>query len=529
MINPALFKNKWALAGMFVCCLLLIFEIFFILNQPWMGDYWEHKAVIHEIAVHPFQPSHPIINAHLPHAFYSPYLVGLGMIVYYTGISVNQVLNAAIIINLFLFFFAVWILVKLFLKKEEPAWKAFTLLLLAILFFNGWDMPNFSSFFHFRTFLLILSYPSTVSFLFSIFAAALFQFCINTREKRSKRILAALLAVLLLWVALLAHPVTYLLAGALFIVVLIQKQQEAEFFFNPSFFYNGFIAAVLLLLPFAFAFVWPYYPFYSLITYVSPGNQFHADSRELYSNLYFKLYPFLILLFIVRKNFLEYTKANFSIIAALIFLSFFFVYGFISGSYGFGRVISFITILATVFLLQYILLTYSFKKQTAILLTMFLICTPFIYASFISNFILAGTSHQQYLSAPIRVPYQNTPPAEKVHRTMFLQNYLHQNDIVMADSNVTALLPSIGAKVMGSFYPAYWIADNKERIAAIKQFYSAFTTAEQRSVIIKKYGVHYIVLNPANDGLLPVLQPLIDSSFRVSQNGITLLQVKKNL
>ena len=524
-MNWLFLKNRWALAAVALCLLLVVLEILFIANEPWAGDYWEHKSVLKELSLHPFHPSHPIIHAQLPHAFFSPYLILQGFIAHYFILSITHVMNGSVLINLFLFFAAIYLLVLLFLKSLPDKWKSFTLLLLLILFFHGIHPSNFSSFFHFDAFPFLLSYPSTFSFICSIFSGCLFFLLINKKHSLLKNILLYLSTVTVLWAVLLTHPLTYLFAASLFLYVFFTKYQLPSLFKTKQFLLDGFAAACLISLPFAIAVWWGYYPFYSLITYINPGNQFHTDSRELYSSLLFKLYPFVTFLLLLKKNLLTVLWQEFPLLLAVFFLVAFFIYGFVSESFGFGRVLSFITIFSNIFLLKYILLHFSSGKQILIFCTMLILCSPFIYSTLKQKADLLSTSHKEYIS---RTTYANKPTseAEMAHRAQFLKNYLKQGDIVLATKGINFFIPTTGARVIASHYPAYWITDNLERLNNIQLFFSSITDAERKQ-ILEKYKVSYIVLTPETQSILPQIQLFTDSTFKVSQNGIILLKVLK--
>ena len=523
----SLFNNQWLPAAIVLCIMLIALEIIFIINKPWVGDYWEHKSVLTELSIHPFHPSHPIINAQLPHAFFSPYLVLQGFIAHYFSISVTHILNCTVLINLLLFFAAVYLLVLLFLESLPNKWKSFTLLLLFILFFSGIHPSSFSSFFHFDAFPFLLSYPSTLSFICSIFSAYIFFLLINKKYSLLKKILLFISALTILWAALLTHPITYLFAASLFLFVFLKKHLSHAVFNTKQFLFDGLTAASLISLPFSLAAVWSYYPFYSLITYVNPGNQFHSDSRELYSSLQYKLYPFVIFLLLLKKNLLKILREELPLLLAVFFLVAFFVYGFFSESFGFGRVLSFITIYAYLFLIHRVLVNFSPVKQKLIFAAIFLFCAPFIFSSLKQKLTTVTTTHKEYIT---RTTYANKPmgQVEMAHRAEFLKNYLTQGHIVLGNKGINFFIPTTGARVIASHYPAYWITDNIDRLNNIQKFFSSTTLSEQKQ-ILEKYNVDFIVLTPETQNILPQIQGLTDSSFKVSQNGITLLKVLKTL
>src|ERR1700752_846947 len=59
--------------------------LFHTMNAPWVDEFWEHAAVVRELAIRPFHPHHPLLLVDAPHAFFSPYALGLGVVTGATG------------------------------------------------------------------------------------------------------------------------------------------------------------------------------------------------------------------------------------------------------------------------------------------------------------------------------------------------------------------------------------------------------------------------------------------------------------
>ena len=60
-----------------VAGILLLLMTAIILQHPWFGDFWEHAAVVRELATHPLSPRHPLLSSDAPHAFFSPYALAV--------------------------------------------------------------------------------------------------------------------------------------------------------------------------------------------------------------------------------------------------------------------------------------------------------------------------------------------------------------------------------------------------------------------------------------------------------------------
>jgi hypothetical protein len=140
-------------------CLIFLIEATLIFIGNFNGDYWEHISVLQELIREPFHPRHPIIDANLPHAFFSPYLVLLGIIGHYTSASAFFLLSFAAVVNLALFLYGAFLFVRIFFHQN--IWSIYFCLLLLHFFAWGPWAWGWSSFFHFRILHYVLAYPST--------------------------------------------------------------------------------------------------------------------------------------------------------------------------------------------------------------------------------------------------------------------------------------------------------------------------------------------------------------------------------
>lgn len=514
----------WVWAAVLLLLFLIVQELSFVWNNPWLGDYWEHRAVLKALSAHTPQVMHPIIGTNLPHAFESPYLVMLGWIVFKTGLSAEAALNLAAIINLFLFFGAVWMLVQLFLPRK-PIWTSYTLVLLLLLCGWGYMPPSFSAFYHLGTFPFVMGYPSTFSFICVVFAAWLLQRLLNQKQAPLAKLISSVSILFFFWISILSHPLSFLFGVALTIYVALDTQ---KIMLSKSLLTRLLITGAFLAISFGFAFFWPYYSLADLFSYISPGNQFHSDSRELYSSLLRHLYPLLLVPVLFFLNTKENWRNNLALIIAGSFLFLLFVYGFLSHEYGYGRMISFLAILAQLLLAKLLLGLPSGKLRSAVALVLLIACLPFLRHVIPFNLSVMNTSREEYINKPVHVPFEHTNPSEMAHRLRFLENHFQPGDLVLADTLSSKYLPGLGAHVIGSVFPAYWITDNTERMNAMRRFFTAEATAEERAAIINHYRPNYLLLTPATGYLLPRLSLFIDSQPFVSEKGISLYKIRIN-
>lgn len=497
---------------------LLLIQLLFVINAPWIGDYWEHRAVLNELILHPGNPSHPILASDQPHAFFSPYLVALGWLGHYLHLSSAQLLSLAAIGNLLLFMVSIRLLVGMFLPAGNRTLQ-FAATMLAVLFCWGYDPPNYSSFYHFGTLFYTTPYPSTFSFILSVFSATIFRYLLYHALPIPVRLLLATGTLILLTTVLLTHPLTFLFAISLLVAVGVQAAQDQ----TTSLFRITVSTLAFSIVPFAIASFWPYYPFFELLTYVAPGNRFHADSRELYSSLYIKLLPIAVLVFLAAAKPVAFLKNNLPVLMALFMLSVFFFYGFFSGSYGFGRMIAFIALLAQVLLVKELLEGANLRLKLLVPV-LILLCMAYAFTSLKQIIQAAFKTRTQYLNTTVHEPFELTPPAELAHRLRFLENKVANGSLVLTDTACGRYLPGFGIRVIATQFPIYWIPENEQRLMDLKKFFYT-GTATEKIQILAKYKPDYLLLTPSTRSLLNKVGENIKGVPHIESNGLLLIRL----
>ena len=104
--KPVSFLERYSF--LIFAAILVIVESILILQGTWNRDFWEHAAAVHELSRNPFNPSNPIINADLPHAYLSPYSLILGLFSRVTGLDpFNTLVFLLSLISSFFFFITI--------------------------------------------------------------------------------------------------------------------------------------------------------------------------------------------------------------------------------------------------------------------------------------------------------------------------------------------------------------------------------------------------------------------------------------
>lgn len=472
----------------------------FALAQAWGvgGDFWEHAAVVRELATHPFAPVHPLFALNLPHAFFSPYAVGLGILAYLKGSSAIRVLQWAGIANVALFLTAFYWFAKRLLGRASAAWIA----LLLTMVFWGLHAWYWSGFFHLHALVGTASYPSTFAAMLTL---TMWGLCIVYLQGGNWKYL--LLLTPLGAVVLLTHPTTALAmvvgVAALAVGFGTGKQLRSR-------------ALLLAVIPCAFliAFLWPYYPFFSLITEDSAA--FASQSRPLYEDVLPRIWPALvgIPLLIVR---LQKNRRD-PLVLMFLALTAIYLYGLFSGHWGYGRVIAYVVLvlhLALAGWLAGLLGRWQEKPQAHILVLGTLLLAILAVMS-------QSAPDYRGLEAELRQP---VPPAAPY---AVLSKYVGQYDVVMAELGPSGMVPPFSGKVIAAAHPVYFLPDYAVRRQELERFFEPATPARERRAILDKYHAGFLLLTKDYLAENPLAQFAPFGHIVYENGGLTLMQVTRD-
>jgi hypothetical protein len=513
-------SNKWKIFTILVCSCMLFMQIGFIINNLWIADFWEHAAVLRELILHPFNPTNPILKVNVPHAFFSPYMVTLGIIGHYLELSNLTLLNIVSIFNLALFLYSFFLLSKLFLDQSNP-YKSFIFLLFTHLFFWGFDAWGWSGFFHFGSLSFGLPYPSTFSFCLSIISAYLYEKFIKVKQITLNKIFLFIAVIGLNWIVILTHPVTFVFTFTLFFFIQLRKTNilniEFKRWLAPSNFIALFSVVVVMILPLLLTRFWLYYPFLNLFSSAVPDNRFHLDSQILYSMPYVRVFPVSIIFVLIYLEGRKFILDNLNLLLILIILLLVYLYGFFSKHYGYGRCLSYLVLYFHILLVPYLTSMWFNRKNKKWFYPIFILFSiPYAFIN------LLPIIHRS-------IPY--IPQTEvKGRRVKFIENHLQYNEVVLSDEETSCFIPAFRGRVIASHYPPYWINDNKQRLKDMNIFFQDSTLSiENRKSILDKYYVDYILLSPKYASLKRKIDVFIDTSHhQIESDNYILLKVKLN-
>jgi hypothetical protein len=439
----------------------------------WRGyfssDFWEHAAVVRELSVRPFSPNHPLLAVDATHAYFSPYLLAVGLAARATGISAISALATAGLVNIVLLVLALRrLLVRLLPQGEAAAPYA----LLFIFFLWGKDVWMWSGFLHIGMLGYDAAYPSTFA------AAAMFLSLSLLLDALDRGHSVAFIGVaFLLALCVMTHPPTalVLLAG---LAALFLARVHNRFLINGVLLVGAMVAGV------AGALAWPYFPVWQLL--VAQPAEFHLWNAVFYQGVPGQVWPAMLALPVLVWRLRESRRDPLVLFVAV--LSVIYALGSITGKYGLGRVIAYIVLFIQVALGAAVATWESRLPARRAWLAP--ACTAIVILG-----LLAYT----------RPPH---PRMLKYQRPLWydVRNLLtpvRPSEVVLADSRTSYLVPVLtGGRVVAWRHPVYWVPDHAERREAQGRFFAAATDAERRAVIAR-YQVRWILLNRREVHLTP--------------------------
>ena len=504
----------------YLSSIILLLMIGFLLTGERGEDFWEHSAVVRELATNPFSPNHPVLLVDMPHAFFSPYLLIVGLFARLVSLDSLQALFFAGLMNFVLFVLGLRYFVSTFVRHNVDH-VAFYALLFILFFWPTWAAGMWSGFYHFKVFPYTLTYPAT-------FAIGLTFFVLGSvhRAMDARQWLSLVLPLVLTTAVIITHPTT-----ALFTFIGIGA--VSLHFFCQGWYRAIPVGAGIVVGSLLLTVVWPYYSFFDLMGANNP--EFHAWSRHLYERLVLRLYALPIALAFAFPVIIARLRSNPGDALVWMMVGSLAVYLLapLVGMQGAGRVLSQLAMTLQILLAISIAgMELRFRQGERRLL---------VPLGFIAVLTLAmNTVHHVNIRTSITAGLAggNVPTIRKSLAGLlgeretyddwkFLGNYVSQYDVVLAQLKTSWVQMTFGGKSVASIHPVHWVQDDLQRRADVEEFFAEFTPGQRRAEIVDHYCVDYILLR--RDESLPALayDELTSEIYR--SESFILLQVDQNL
>ncbi|MEU6391376.1 hypothetical protein [Streptomyces sp. NPDC046939] len=451
--------------------LLLVLLVAVVVRLPWAGDLGVHAATVERLRHDLLDPGDPLVAADTPSPYYTPWTLLLGCAAKVTGLGVFVVLRGAALVSLAVLVAGVWSFTGTFLAGAAGRWRraaASALVLLSLTLLWGTTLFDWSGFLGLDSLALTVSYPSTFAL-----GAAFWLWALLRRASAWAHFLAAGA----LWaVILLSHQFTGVVAslGAAAMVLGARPWPRRPAWTRLA---AGLALGLLLLA------LWPYYPFFDLFG-VGGLEEIH---RSLYRDLLGRFW--LAALVGGAALALRWWRDRrdplvlFCLFGAVVFAA-----GGLSGHWSWGRVLPAVLIPA----------------QVAAALEVFGAPRRAVRAGFgwaVAGALLAGAWTQcgvlGYVlprsALPSAVAAKYWEPWRGYH---WITPWVKYGDVVLAKKWPARQIPAYGPYTLAPGYPDFFLPDEEERLAAVRAYFAADTSAGRRAQVLRRYEVRWVVAYP---------------------------------
>ena len=508
----------------------------FVANGRWGGgiDIWEHAAAARELGAHPLHPHHPLLsNVNLPHQFFNPYLLGVGLISRVTGLSVVTALNLAGLGNVVLLVVGL----RQFTRRVAPRRHVDFYALLFIVFLWGPSAWFFSGFLHFNVIAVAAPYPSTFSKGLVFFALLAY---INYIEGGRFRWLAV--CGVMLSVVLLTHPVDASFLGIGLTALAISYpigQRETELpgpeTDSPTMFtwarlfaaqrVDRMIALVIVVFGgYLLATRWPYFSLHALLfgsAVESYRRAIASADHDMYVQAYSRAFPMLLVVPFALRRLRHLLRDP----LALMFFGAMagYAYGWRTKNWSYGRLISSAHVMGAIILADE---RASAGEAAAVageagrpLMRWAQITTVAIVLLGMYNVRdgFEALPHGLVAHAPYKLVHSDLD-LTLISDFDFLAARHKTYPVVISDVYTSMEVPTFGSKVI-AYARAQAFVDVRERAADQNRFYDPQTSAATRREIVAKYGATLLIVTTERLQAEPkTYGPLVDLGTVVSRN-----------
>jgi hypothetical protein len=483
-------------AYVLVSSIIVLFEVCKILQARWIGDFYEHAAVVRELTANLLHPSNPVINLAVDHSFFSPYALIVALFARLTSLTAIDALAFAAVLNLVFFLFSFNVFCRALFPDSSGLMRAACLLALLFL----WIKPEFwSGFYSIYNLHYILPYPST----FAISCA----FLLLTMLFYENGIFRWLLFAMGSAIVFIIHPNTGLL--------LVGWSLAIRFVLTSKSVLKTGQVLIAFIASFALCCAWPYFDFLAVLG--SAENLFNEQSRPLYIPGAAKLAIALLMIPMIRLHKLD-KPGKILLIAAGGMLAIYLL-GAFTGNYSVGRIASGIMMCFQLFAVhqcnQY---TISHpEKRRMVLSSAFL----FILVLFASNF---KTVKEHLNPKPVR--------QDLVYRKyFFLREAVSARAVILSDVTTSWKLPAINGCVVAWEHPLYNVNDQIERLEAARRFFSDSILTPGRNEIVSRYRPDYLLIDRQNisisDATMDSVSAMGETLYHQGEISLIKLRAKK--
>ena len=462
--------------------LLTCVAVYYLLqvsNGLWVEDFWDHSAAVSALMRDLLHPRHAQLGVDQPHVFFTPYSLMVACAARILGLSS---IEALALFGLFNGALLVWGL-RRYLRAMGVEDEQGVLFygILCILFLWGAARWDYSGFFHVGILKFVLPYPSAFATGLALLGLAL-----NRSPQVPGLNLQRIAVLALLAIVMLTHPVAFVfMVAGLFADAVTRSRRRAEAILTT---------VILVLAAVAISLLWPYYPFIQLS--LGAANVYHASNGAMYVKLLGATWPVIVLLPFARRSLAD-ARNRTMVVTAILLLGLYVAAGLVQ-KYSYGRVISYVMLLAQLVIAQYIaqwdrtIVAQPSARRYGpplIVLTLSVFWMGAIH-EVVTRALTAGNSLVHGRPVLHRMTFGHLE---------FLRDTIEPDSVVLANLDTSWIIPTFGAKVIALLHPHAFIDDLDRRRQDLETFFTAGVLKSERDRIIKRYQVLYLLLVKSQD------------------------------
>ncbi|MFD4631893.1 hypothetical protein ACFVYR_27890 [Streptomyces sp. NPDC058284] len=453
--------------------LVLVLLLLVIVRLPWAGDLGIHAATIERLRHDLVDPGNPLVDADTPSPYYSPWMLLLGCLAKVTGLGTFVVLRVAALIGLTLLVTGVRHFVRTFSDRAAAP----PLALLCLLLLWGPALFNWSGFLGLNSLALTVSYPSTFALGLSFHFWALLRKALRGGGAGW----SCLLALGAFWsLILLSHQFTGVVAslGALALLLGARPWPARALLVRLA---AGLALGLIVLA------AWPYYSFFGLFDAGGLEGIHRALYRHLLPHFGLALVGVAALVPRWRRDHRDPLVLFFLLGAAM------FAAGGLTGHYSWGRVLP-----AALIPAQLAVALEVFESGRAGVRRAFAgaLGAALLLGAWTQSGTLGYAVPRAALPAPVAAKYE-APWAGYD----WLGPKVKYGDVVLAKTFPARQIPAYGPYTVAPGYPDFFLPDQAERVAAVRDYFAPGTSRADRLDILHRYGARWIVQYASDGGL----------------------------
>ena len=443
-------------------------------HRDFVGDFWEHAAVVRELATHPVTPSNPLVATNDPHPMFSPYTLAVALTARSVGADPIDVLAAAGLANLALLLVCLYAFAARFIGDGAPV-----PVLLFVLLLWGHAPWFYSGFLHIDALGYSLSYPATFAVAVMFAALTVELGLLRNRGRRRRGALVEL--VLLVAIVLVTHPLTAIPMWVFMVALAVDTPKATRVLHVVT--TLAVIGAGVLL-----AMTWPYYPLWTLLTTASSAT--HETNRFMYfgtwatfTQVYAAAIGVPILLIRWHRNRTDALTLTFIGLAGV------YVYGYFTERWAYGRVLSSLVLVLQLATADYVVrVSKNVLERRARKVADFAILVP-VAALFVAMLLEFAPTFDRYVRGRGVVTVEDA--------YSFLGERVGAGSVVMSkvglrDDASSYVVAAYGGRAVATPVLMF-VPDAAQRLADVRAFFAAYTPDDQRRAILDKYDARYIL------------------------------------